>query len=186
MRLGTDVEGRVSINAAQARDMSTALRSGGAHPIEGVDITIKAGTVVPAAVHLTVVSPAIVEVFPQFRGYSYFTTREEVVIVEPASKKIVALVPLKETVTASKPSNAKTARASNGERVVTRRAERERVTTGVSLRDDGGDLPPPGMVLRETTVTTANGTRTYRRLEPAGNAVVIRRRARTFDFDTDY
>ncbi len=176
VRLGTDAEGRVAANASQSRQMVTALHKAGARPIEGVDITIKAGVVVPTALRLTTASSEMIEVFPQFRGYSYFTTREQLVIVEPATRKIVGLVPLKDTATAARPPADK-ARISSEGRATPRHATRERsVTTGTAVRDGGrDDLPPPGMLLRETTVTTAAGTRTYRRMERAGDTVVIRR-----------
>ena len=186
IRLGTDAEGRVAINAEQSRKVGAALRKDNARPIEGVDITIKAGVVVPSAVRMTKVSSGLVEIFPQFRDYSYFTTREEIVIIEPASRKIVALVPLKETATASRPSG-KTQAATVRTSPEKKHAVRERaVTTGVAI-EDRGDLPPPGMVVRETTVTTGAGTRVYRQLEPAGDTVVIRRRAprQMIELDTD-
>jgi hypothetical protein len=35
----------------------------------------------------------IVSIVPQYRGYSYFVTQEEIVIVEPRSYKIVTVLP---------------------------------------------------------------------------------------------
>jgi hypothetical protein len=49
------------------------------------------------------VSADIVAVLPQFRGYSFFATRNDLVIVEPGDKRVVALVPLNTTQTASRP-----------------------------------------------------------------------------------
>jgi hypothetical protein len=124
IRLGTDASGRVAINAAQERQIHTALTHHHAQPVTGVDITVKTGAVVPGDIRLEDVPSDIVEVFPQFRDYKYFTTREDVVIVDQNSKAIVALVPAKLTVTAAKPVAKSAAKSKALAKTVTKPAVR--------------------------------------------------------------
>ncbi len=91
---GANANGRVALNATQQRQLSTSLRSANITPVTNVNFSLTVGTAVPADVRLTPVTTQIVAVLPQYRGYSFFATREEIVIVEPTSKQIVALVPV--------------------------------------------------------------------------------------------
>lgn len=43
--------------------------------------------------HLVRVPPAVVEIYPEWRNYDYFVVDEDVAIVDPGKKEIVALVP---------------------------------------------------------------------------------------------
>ena len=55
-----------------------------------------------ATARLAAVSSDIVQVLPQFRGYSYFATANEVYIVDAAANRVVAFFPVKLTATASR------------------------------------------------------------------------------------
>ncbi len=190
IRLGTDAAGRVAINAEQERQIGSAMRKQHAEAVQ-VDFDVKVGTVVPGAVRLGAVSRDVVDVLPQFRGYSYFATREEIVIVEPSTKKIVALLPVRVTAAAARPGATKSCAASNS------RPDAER-TTRVT-RNPQQD-PGPVNIEREITVgaggeetvieriTPRSRSRAYRTLEPSGNSAVIIRRAPrpVFEEDDDY
>jgi len=45
-------------------------------------------------------------VLPQFRGYSYFATADQVYIVDPAANRVVALVPVRLTATVKRDAPA--------------------------------------------------------------------------------
>ena len=83
----------VSLNERQTRDVSAVISRERITPITNVNFSISVGTVVPRAVSLHTVSAAIVDIVPQYRGYSYFVTRDQIVIVEPSTYKIVTVVP---------------------------------------------------------------------------------------------
>jgi hypothetical protein len=51
--------------------------------------SVSVGTVINEQVTFHDLPPTIVEVVPQFRGYRYIVVRDQIVIVEPQSKKIV-------------------------------------------------------------------------------------------------
>jgi hypothetical protein len=50
------------------------------------------GTVVPRSVRLTAVPAPLVEIHPAWRDHMYFVVKNELVIVDPETKKIVAVV----------------------------------------------------------------------------------------------
>ncbi|MGI8527696.1 MAG: DUF1236 domain-containing protein [Pseudolabrys sp.] len=202
IRLGTDAAGRVALNAEQERQIGAAIRAHHVEPLAQVDFDVKVGTAVPAAVRLGAVSNEVVEVLPQFRGYSYFATREQIVIVEPSTKKIVALLPVRVTATAAR-SDATKHRAALPSRRENRQAKREQTRSTVTRRP-----PYPGPVNIERDITVGAGgeeivveritprflrrtseptapnyyrTRTYRTLEPDDrSAVIIQRGPRRF------
>jgi hypothetical protein len=59
-----------------------------------VAFPISQGMAVPATVTLSPVPASVITLAPQYRGYSYFATTDKVVIVEPAKKTVVAIIPM--------------------------------------------------------------------------------------------
>jgi hypothetical protein len=57
-----------------------------------VTFSIREGTVIPRTVRVVEVPDVIVEVHPEWRGYRYFIVKEELVIVEPDTLRIVAVI----------------------------------------------------------------------------------------------
>jgi len=59
-----------------------------------VDFDVKVGTVVPREqVKLLPLPTTIVEIEPTWRGYEYFLVGDEIVVVDPATLRIVAVLP---------------------------------------------------------------------------------------------
>jgi hypothetical protein len=190
IRLGTDASGRVAVNTEQERQIGAAMRKQHVEAVQ-VDFDVKVGTAVPGSVRLGAISRDVVEVLPQFRGYSYFATREEIVIVEPSTKKIVALLPVRVTATAARPGATKSRAASNP------RPDTERTTRVTRSPQNPEQTRGPVNIEREITVgaggeetvieriTPRSRSRTYRTLEPSGNSAVIIRRAPRPVFEDD-
>jgi hypothetical protein len=82
----------VNINDNQRTRVASVISRGNVRPVD-VDFRIAAGGVVPPRVALQPLPPDIVAVVPQYRNYRYFVTRDQVVIVEPARKTIIAVIP---------------------------------------------------------------------------------------------
>ena len=61
--------------------------------VDNINFSISVGTAVPSRVRVVDVPPALIEIYPQWRGHQYFVVRDEIVIVE-RSRKIVAVVPV--------------------------------------------------------------------------------------------
>ena len=70
----------------------TVLVGGSAPRITNVNFKINVGVAVPRAVHVVTVPDVIVEIHPTWRGFLYFVYEDEIVIVDPRSHKIVAVL----------------------------------------------------------------------------------------------
>lgn len=80
------VEQRTKIKGIIGRGRGHVARMD--HP----DFSVRVGTVVPRSVHVTVLPSDIVEVVPQYRGYDYVLVGDEILIVDPHSLEIVAIL----------------------------------------------------------------------------------------------
>ena len=58
-----------------------------------VNFNLSIGTVMPRTVRVATLPAAIIEIHPAWRGYSYFLVGDEIVIVEPGTLRIVAIIP---------------------------------------------------------------------------------------------
>ena len=78
----------------RTRIRETVLRGGNAPQVEraSINFALTVGTVVPRTVRLVAVPALIVEVHPAWRGYLYFVVDDEIIIVEPGSLRIVAVI----------------------------------------------------------------------------------------------
>lgn len=184
VRLGTDANGRVAINDAQEKQIFSALRRQRLRP---ADASVRVGAQAPPDVRLGAVSADIVSVLPQFRGYSFFATRDELVIVEPTDKKVVALVPLNSSQIAARPERERSSERTkergegNAERT-TERAERSssRSFGGSTNRREttretvGAAIPTEQEILNAPV--TGSSSRAQTRIEPDEDTVVIERR----------
>ncbi len=64
-----------------------------APPERNINVSINVGTVVPSHVRFHRLPREVWEIEPRYRDYDYFTTEEDIVIVEPRTHRIVSLVP---------------------------------------------------------------------------------------------
>ena len=70
----------------------TVFKSSNAPRVSNVSFSLNVGTAVPRTVRVVDVPDVIVEVHPEWRGYRYFIVNDELVIVEPDTLKIVAVI----------------------------------------------------------------------------------------------
>ena len=75
------------------RISETVSRARLAEPERNLNISIRVGETIPPRVRLHRVPPEIVSIEPEYRDYEYFTTDDDVVIVEPRTHRIVSQVP---------------------------------------------------------------------------------------------
>ncbi len=61
-------------------------------PAPIVNFTIAIGAVIPPTVELYEVPAEVEEVVPTYRGYRYFVVRNQIVIVDPSARRIVAVI----------------------------------------------------------------------------------------------
>lgn len=89
-RTSTNVD--VNINTQQRTRINQSIARLDVKPVTNVNFAVSVGTVIPRDVRLQTLPSDIEEVVPQYRGYSFFVIRDEVVIVEPSSHKIVTVI----------------------------------------------------------------------------------------------
>jgi hypothetical protein len=61
--------------------------------VSRVDFQLSVGVAVPRSIKLAAVPSTIIEIQPAWRGFEYFLVGEEIVIVNPRTMEIVAVVP---------------------------------------------------------------------------------------------
>jgi hypothetical protein len=60
--------------------------------VDHVTFNLSVGTAVPRSVHIVAVPQTIIEIQPTWRGYEYFMVGDQIVIVDPRSMQIVAVL----------------------------------------------------------------------------------------------
>ena len=75
------------------RISQTLTRERLAPPERNLNIAIRIGEPVPRNVRFHRLPPEIVSIEPEYRDYEYFSTDDDIVIVEPGTKRIVSQIP---------------------------------------------------------------------------------------------
>jgi hypothetical protein len=91
----TQAGGAVSLTTEQKTKIrTTVIQSSSAPKVSrsSINFNISVGTVVPRTVKFVAVPATLVEIHPAWRGYSYFIVDDEIIIVEPRTLKIIAVV----------------------------------------------------------------------------------------------
>jgi len=134
----TNVNASVNINDRQRTRVSESISRLNVHSVTNVNFALSVGTVVPRDIRLQTLPADVVEVVPQYRGYSFFVVRDEIVIVEPSTYKIVAVLPRSggSTAAAPAPSRSKVSFSDRDREVVRKhvKARTERQTTGSTAK----------------------------------------------------
>lgn len=81
-----------SLQGEQRTRLDRAITRLDTKPIRNVNFSVSVGTTVPRSVSLHRVPTSIVSVVPQYRDYNYFLVRDQVVIVEPRTHRIVDVI----------------------------------------------------------------------------------------------
>ena len=73
---------------------TSVIEANGAPRVDHVDFNVAIGTVIPRSrVHIVPVPETLVEIDPMWRGFLYFVYEDDVVIVNPHTMRIVAVLP---------------------------------------------------------------------------------------------
>jgi Protein of unknown function (DUF1236) len=85
--------GAVSLTTQQRTMIREKVLVGGNAPrATNINFRINVGVAVPTSVRVATVPVEIVEIYPAWRGFLYFVYEDEIVIVDPRSHKIVAVL----------------------------------------------------------------------------------------------
>jgi hypothetical protein len=147
-----------------------------------VTFAINTGAAVPASVTLAAVPASVVQIAPQFRGYSYFATNDRIVIVEPTKKTVVAVIPNGSGARAQAAPAAKQVQFTDQQREVIRKraSSQKAVTTGsaktVTKRYSVQERIPEDVTLEEFSedvVREVPTTKSYRYYRQDNDVVVV-------------
>lgn len=86
-------QGVITLNEQQNTRVAQAIRQANVRPLTNVSFSIAVGTTIPADVQLNVLPLELVEVVPQYRGFSFVVVEQEALIIDPSTRAIVAVVP---------------------------------------------------------------------------------------------
>lgn len=183
----TNVNASVNINDQQRTRISASISHLNVQPLTSVNFSLSVGTVVPRDIRLQPLPAEVVEIVPQYRGYNFVLVKDEIVIVEPSTYKIVTVLPYSGRSTAAAPARTEQRKVtfSDRDREVVRKhakarpVEREkRVTTGSSVRTEirTGERVPEGVEIEafpEEVYRDAPTLREYRYINRDSRTYIV-------------
>jgi hypothetical protein len=82
------------LSVDQRAKITTVIRNEHVAPVTNIDFSVAVGTKVPRErVSLRALPTEVVTIYPQWRGYEFFLVRDEIVVVDPRTLEIVAVLP---------------------------------------------------------------------------------------------
>jgi hypothetical protein len=82
------------LSTEQRTKITTVIRNEHVAPVNNVDFEISVGTRVPRErVSLRPLPSEVVTVYPEWRGYQFILVRDQILVVDPATFEIVAVLP---------------------------------------------------------------------------------------------
>jgi Protein of unknown function (DUF1236) len=84
--------GSIKLSAEQHTTMRAAIKQHNARPMTGVTFSTSVGSRVPRSVHFYPVPEEMVHFYPHWRGYDYFLVGDEIIVVNPRTHEIVAIL----------------------------------------------------------------------------------------------
>lgn len=76
----------------RTRVREVIIKQGNAPRVTSVNFSLNVGTVVPRTVRVVALPAPVIEIYPAWRGYLYFLVGDQIVVVEPGSLRIVAVI----------------------------------------------------------------------------------------------
>jgi hypothetical protein len=94
-RTGGSTSVNVNLSTEQRTKIHSIIVSDRSAPrVAHVDFAVRVGTVVPrGSVKFVALPSTIIEIEPSWRGFEYFLVGDEIVVVDPATLRIVAVLP---------------------------------------------------------------------------------------------
>jgi hypothetical protein len=83
----------VQLSQVQRSKIWAAIGKGHAAHAADVKFSVTVGAMVPRSVHVEVLPENIVEIVPQYEGFDYIVVGDQILIVDPDTMEIVAIVP---------------------------------------------------------------------------------------------
>jgi hypothetical protein len=84
---------RIEIEPADRARISQRISREKIDNLRNVDFTVRAGGIVPPRYEFRPLPPEIVEILPDYHGYDYLVVNNEILVIEPGTRRIVDLIP---------------------------------------------------------------------------------------------
>ena len=85
--------GGAKLSADQRTRITTVIKQQRVEPATHVNFNIAIGTRVPREVRFHPLPSEIITIYPDWRGYEFFLARGEIIVVNPRTMEIVAVLP---------------------------------------------------------------------------------------------
>ena len=169
----------IALDTQQQSSIGQAMAQRGFKPLTNVTFSIALGTKVPAAVQLRALPWDLATFVPQYRGYSFVVVEEQIVIVDPGTHEIVAIVPYTaatpaarvvdtpkpRTAGAEKPMVDRPVNLNTEEKAASRRPateQRSKTTRSVGKRDYREERAPRTVTIEESEPSRGPAFRSHR------------------------
>jgi len=80
------------LSTEQRTQITTVIKQQNVAPVTNVNFSVSVGTRVPRDVRFYPLPSQVITIYPQWRGYNYILVREEIVIIDPNTFEIVAVI----------------------------------------------------------------------------------------------
>lgn len=84
--------GSANLSTEQRTTIRTVIKQQKVQPMTNVTFSISVGAQVPRSVHYHRVPVELVHIYPHWRGYDYFLVGDQIVVVNPRTHQIVAVL----------------------------------------------------------------------------------------------
>ena len=88
---GQGAAGAAKLSSEQRTKITTVIRQHKVEPAH-LDVSISVGVRVPERVHLYPLPVEVVEVYPEWRGYDYILVGDQILVIDPGTHEIVAIL----------------------------------------------------------------------------------------------
>ena len=187
----------IALDTQQQSSIGQAMAQRGFKPLTNVTFSIAVGTKVPAAVQLRALPSDLATFVPQYRGYSFVVVEEQIVIVDPGTHEIVAIVPYTaaapatrvvdtpkpRTAGAEKPMVDRPVNLNTEEKAVSRRPateQRSKTTRSVGKRDYREERAPRTVTIEESEPSRGPAFRSHRFVDDDDDEVIVAPRQNGF------
>jgi hypothetical protein len=80
------------LSTEQRTRITTTIRQQNIKPVTNINFSVSVGTRVPRDVGFHPLPAEIITVYPDWRGYEFFLVRDEIIVVNPRTLEIVAVL----------------------------------------------------------------------------------------------
>ncbi len=83
--------GSAKLSTEQRTKISTIIKQKKVEPAH-LNVSVSVGTRIPESVHFYPLPQEVVVIYPEWRGYDYILVGDQIVIIDPRSHEIIAIV----------------------------------------------------------------------------------------------